>query len=302
VKLDSLDSLIAASPALGVALPGLARAAASEAPLLIVGEAGSGRSLLAQLMHRASARAEGPLVEADLATIPSDLFESELFGHRPGAFTGAASENPGRVGRAEGGSLILDHIEEIPLPAQPKLLRLVAEKRFSPLGGGEREADVRIISIGSPDLAERISRGAFREDLFYRLEVLSFRVPPLRQRRSEMTQLAGSLLQDLSHRMGRPVPQLDAEALEWMTSYHWPGNLRQLRGVIERELVSQSGETLNPPPPQGAERRPGSLEEVEREHIIRVLRHTRGHQGRAADLLGISRKTLWEKRRKYDLS
>ena len=126
MKLDSLDSLIAASPALGAALPGLTRAAASEAPVLIVGEAGSGRSLLAQLMHRASARAEGPLVEADLATIPSDLFESELFGHRSGAFTGAASDNPGRVGRAQGGSLVLDKIEEVPLPAQPKLLRLVA--------------------------------------------------------------------------------------------------------------------------------------------------------------------------------
>ena len=160
MKLDSLDSLVASSPDLGAALPGLVRAAASEAPILIVGEAGSGRSLLAQLMHRASPRAEGPLVEADLTTIPSGLFESELFGHRPGAFTGASSENLGRVGRAEHGTLVLDHVEEIPLAAQPKLLRLLAEKRFSPLGGGERRADVRIISIGALDLTDRIARGS----------------------------------------------------------------------------------------------------------------------------------------------
>ena len=241
------------------------------------------------------------MVEADLATIPSDLFESELFGHRPGAFTGAGNENPGRVGRAEHGTLILDHIEEVPLAVQPKLLRLVAEKRFAPLGGGEREADVRIISIGSPDLTDRIARGTFREDLFYRLEVLSFRLPPLRERRSELPQLAASLLEDLSARMGRPAPSLDSRALDWMTSYHWPGNLRQLRGVLERELVLPAGEVLNPGPPRGAERTPVSLEVVEREQIVKVLRHTRGHQGRAAELLGISRKTLWEKRRLYGL-
>jgi DNA-binding NtrC family response regulator len=301
VTLDSLNSLLVASPDFGTALPGLERAAASEAPILIVGEAGSGRSLLAQLMHRASGRSEGPLVEADLATIPAELFESELFGHLSGAFTGAGSDNPGRVGRAQGGSLILDHIEEVPLALQPKLLRLVAEKFFSPLGGGERRADVRIISIGSPDLADRIARGAFREDLFYRLEVLSFRVPPLRERRSELPELAMSLLEDLCARTGRPVPRLSAKALEWMTAYHWPGNLRQLRGVLERELVLPSGEELNPEPPGGGERTPVSLEVVEREHITRVLRYTRGHQGRAAELLGISRKTLWEKRRRYDL-
>ncbi len=301
MRLDSLDSLLASSPDLGAALPGLLRAAASEAPVLILGEAGSGRSLLAQLIHRASPRAEGPLVEADLATIPTDLFESELFGHLTGAFTGAGSENPGRVGRARHGTLVLDHVEEIPVAAQPKLLRLVAEQRFSPLGGGERRADVRIISIGSLDLADRIARGAFRDDLFYRLEVLSFRMPALRERRAELPQLVESLLEDLCVRMGREVPKVSSGALDWMTEYHWPGNLRQLRGVLERELVVLVGDELDPEPPRGGERTPVSLEVVEKEHIFRVLRHTRGHQGRAAELLGFSRKSLWEKRRRYGL-
>lgn len=301
VTLHSLSSLMNGSPALGAALPGIARAAQSEAPVLIVGEAGSGRSLLAQLLHRASRRASGPLVEADLATIPSDLFESELFGHRPGAFTGAALENPGRVGRAAEGTLVLDHVEELPLTVQPKLLRLLSEGTYSPLGGGERRADVRVISIAEPGLPERVERGAFREDLFYRIEVLSFRIPPLRERRADLPELVDSLLDDLCSRIGREPVTLSDRALEWMSEYHWPGNIRQLRNVLERELVLPHGGELDPEAPNAAERTPVPLEVVEREHIERVLRHTRGHQGRAAELLGISRKTLWDKRRRYGL-
>jgi len=298
---QSLDVLVASSPDLQRALHGIRQAAASEAPLLIVGESGTGRSLLAQLVHRASKRSAGPLLEADLAAIPSDLFESELFGHRPGAFTGAMDGHPGRIGRAQGGSIVLDHVEEVPLQSQPKLLRLVAEKRFTPLGGEEHKADVRIISIGSADIRQRVSRGAFREDLYYRLEVLAFRLPALRQRREDLPQLIRAVLADLCLRLSRSVPELSEQALAWMVAYDWPGNLRQLRNVLERALVAPESEVLDPRPPTGAGTVPRSLEAVERDEIERALRYTRGHQGRAAEFLGISRKTLWEKRRRYGL-
>jgi DNA-binding NtrC family response regulator len=297
----SLDALVESSPGLGRALRGIDRAAASSAPVLIVGESGTGRSLLAQLVHRASARPAGPLVEVDLAAIPTDLFESELFGHREGAFTGATGNHPGRVGRAQGGTLVLDQIEEVPLEVQPKLLRLVSERRFSPLGGTERAADVRLVSIGSPDLKERVARGALREDLFYRLEVLAFRLPSLRERREDLPRLVDAVLEDLCARLSRPVPEVGESALAWMLEYNWPGNLRQLRNVLERALILPGDGPLAPRPPQDAEAAPRSLEAVEREQIVRALRYTRGRQGRAAELLGISRKTLWEKRRRYGL-
>jgi DNA-binding NtrC family response regulator len=301
VSVLSLDALVASSESLGSALRGIERAAASDAAVLIAGEPGTGRSLLARLLHQAGPRAAGPLVEADLAAIPTELFESELFGHRAGAFTGARGDSPGRAGRADGGTLVLDHLEEIPLAAQPALLRLVAEKRFTPLGGAERAADLRVISIASTDLRDRVERGAFREDLYYRLEVLTFLLPPLRRRRADLEHLVDATLADLCTRMGRDVPELGAASREWMGDYSWPGNLRQLRNVLERSLVLADGGSLEVPAPADLEPRPRTLEEVEREEIRRALRYTRGHQGRAADLLGISRKTLWEKRRRYGL-
>lgn len=297
----SLADLVGSSAVLRTHLPGIERAARSEVPVLIAGEPGTGRSLLAQLLHRASARASGPLIEADLATIPSDLFESELFGHRAGAFTGAVADNPGRVGRAEGGTLVLDHVEEIPLGSQSKLLRLLAEGRYTPLGGRERAADLRLVSIGSIDLPERVARGAFREDLYYRLEVLAFRLPALRERMDDLDTLVDGLLTDICSRLDRPVPELAPSALEWMGDYGWPGNLRQLRNVLERALVLPSEGELVPEPPADREAPPRRLEEVERDEIVKALRYTRGHQGEAARLLGISRKTLWEKRRRYGL-
>lgn len=297
----SLADLVSSSTTLAARLPGVERAARSEAPVLIAGEPGTGRSLLAQLLHRASARASGPLVEADLATIPSDLFESELFGHRTGAFTGAVVDSAGRVGRAEGGTLVLDHVEEIPLGSQSKLLRLLAEGRYTPLGGSEREADLRLVSIGSIDLPERVARGAFREDLYYRLEVLAFRLPALRERPEDLEPLVDSLLADICRRLDRPVPSVAPSALEWMRDYGWPGNIRQLRNILERALVLPSEGDLVPEPPADREAPPRRLEEVERDEIVKALRYTRGHQGEAARLLGISRKTLWEKRRRYGL-
>ncbi|HXU45996.1 MAG TPA: sigma 54-interacting transcriptional regulator [Thermoanaerobaculia bacterium] len=289
-------------PALGSALAAAERAARSDAPILILGEAGTGRTTLARALHAASSRARAPLVEVDAGGIPATLFESELFGHRRGAFTGAERTVKGRVELAERGSLLLDRVEELPIAVQGKLLRLLAEHRYAPLGGGETEADVRFLATAAPDLAERAEAGRFRPDLYYRLEVLCLRLPPLRERRADLPELIAELLADLAARFGRPAPDLAERAREWMLAHPWPGNLRELRNVLERGLVAWQSGPLDPPPPTGSPgARPRRLEEVEEEEIRRALAYARGRQGRAAELLGISRKSLWEKRRKFGI-
>jgi len=302
----SLSRLLGDFPALAASLRGAERAAATDAPVLILGEPGSGRSTLARALHGAGPRAAGPLVEVDPGAIPSTLFESELFGYRAGAFTGAENAFEGRVARAEGGTLLLDHVEELPLAVQPKLLRLIAERRYAPLGGAEGPADVRFLAIGAEDLPRRVAREAFRADLFYRLEVLAFRVPPLRERRADLPAVVDALLSDLGERFGRPDAELAPSARAWILQHPWPGNLRQLRNVLERALIltgTDPNGLIDPPPPPsgGAEERPRPLLEVEKELIHNALAYTRGHQGRAAELLGISRKALWEKRRRYGI-
>ena len=315
----SLAEILAASPALAEPLAGIERAAATDSPLLITGEPGTGRSTLARAVHRASPRSAGPLVELDPGSLPAGLFEGELFGWVAGAFTGADRAGAGRVGQAAGGSLLLDHVEELPVGAQPKLLRLVAERRYAPLGGVEATADVRFLAIGGDDLARRIESGAFRLDLYHRLGVFAFRLPPLRDRRDELPAIAARLLVDLGERFGRPAPELAPEALGWMRGYPWPGNLTELRNVLERALILGPTEPkrgragrgdrtrpvplrLAPPRPAGMSgERPRPLAEVERQEIRRALAYTRGHQGRAAELLGLSRKGLWQKRKRHGI-
>ena len=298
---NAFTDLFRFTPSLGTLVVGARRAAASDAPILILGEPGCGRSTLARGLHAVSSRAQGPLIEVDISAIPSTLFESELFGYRAGAFTGAETGVAGRVERAEGGSLLLDHVEDIPLAAQPKLLRVLAENRYSPLGGRERAADVRFLGIGSEDLPTRVSQGGFRQDLFYRLEVVTLRLPPLRERMADLEPLIEFFLTDLQARFGKAPLLLSEAAREWMRDYSWPGNLRELRNVLERALITQSEGPLDPPCPDRRGGRPESLHEMEKRQIMRALAYTRGHQGRAASLLGISRKTLWEKRRRYEI-
>ena len=299
---ESLDDLLAASPLLREKLRGVDRAAATQTPILILGEPGTGRSTLARAIHRAGPRRGGPLIEVDPGVVPASLFESDLFGYRAGAFTGAESDMPGRVELARSGTLVLDHVEALPVAVQPKLLRLLAEQRYAPLGGRDALADVRFIAVSAPDLRQRVDGGAFRADLFYRLDVFAFRLPPLRHRLPDLPAIVERLLGDLSSRFDRPVPAVSQGSWQWMMEYSWPGNLRQVRNLLERELILSSSDLLNlPPPPDAVELQPCSLRDLEREHILRALAYTRGHQGRAADLLGISRKALWEKRKRYDI-
>lgn len=299
---DSLLSLLQAFPGLEASLRGIERAAASEAPILLLGEPGTGRTTLARTLHAASPRNRGPRIEVDPALMPPSLFESELFGHAVGAFTGADAARAGRAAEAEGGTLVLDHVEELPLGVQPKLLRFLSERRYTPLGGVERVADVRILAIGSADLHRRLEAGAFRADLFYRLEVLAFRVPPLRERASDLPAICRRLLDDLAERFGRSRLVLSPTAERWMASYSWPGNLRELRNLLERQVILSQAIEIDPKPLVAlVEEVPRSLAAVEREQILRALAYARGHQGRAAELLGISRKALWEKRRRFGI-
>ena len=299
----ALARLLVSTPSLQPRLAAFERAAAADAPVLVLGEPGTGRSSLARALHAAGPRAEGPLVEFDAGAVPAALFESELFGHRPGAFTGADRVHLGRVARAERGTLLLDHVEELPLAVQPKLLRLLAESRYAPLGGVDADADVRFLAVGAADLPQRIESGAFREDLFWRIEVLTFRLPPLRERREDVLPLAEAMLADLAARFGRGSARLSDEARRWLPEHPWPGNLRQLRNVLERALLGTDAEVVDPERPRGlggaAPAR--SLVEVEIEAIRAALAQSRGHQGRAAELLGISRKNLWEKRKRYGI-
>lgn len=298
----ALESWLATSPSLRPLLRGLDRAATTDASVLILGEPGTGRSSLARAIHFASPRRAKSLVDVDPAVVPATLFDADLFGFRKGAFTGAAEDTPGRVARAEGGTLVLDHLEDLPLLAQPKLLRLLSERRYTPLGGRERAADVRFLGIAPLDLEQRVRSGLFRADLYFRLEVLAFRLPPLRERRADLPWLIEALLADLAARHGRRQPALTPRALAWMKTHAWPGNLRELRNTLERALVLTTGELLDPErPPKPGEQAPRTLLEVEDEEIRRALAFCRGHQGKAAALLGISRKALWEKRKRFGI-
>ena len=298
--------LTSKSPAMQRVLEIAFKAADSDATVLLLGESGTGKSVLARAMHQRSARRQNAFVTVSCPSLSKDLLESELFGHVKGAFTGAHVDKVGKVAAADGGTLFLDEIGELPMEIQAKLLRLLQEREYERVGETKpRRANVRVISATNRDLAKAVPAGTFREDLFYRLNVITLRIPALRERMQDIDTLAETHLRFLADRARKPVRCFSPEALDLIRGYSWPGNLRELRNVIERAVILANGEviqaadltdTLYAP----SEIRIGgkvSLEELEGEHIRRVLANTRTLE-EAAVILGIDPATLYRKRKK----
>jgi two-component system response regulator AtoC len=280
--------------------------------LLITGESGTGKDHFARLVHELGPRRDAPFLKIDCASLPPHLVESELFGHERGAFTGAVERKLGRLELGGGGTIVLDEVAALDTTGQAKLLRVLQERAFERLGGTETlHIEARIVALTNTDLAAAVAGGRFREDLYFRLNVLTIVIPPLRERREDILPLAEHLLATLRVVHGRPDLTLSEAARHAMAAYAWPGNTRELRNALERGVVFSSGATLElgdfpetartgggtSGPPAGLR----SLEEVEQEVIAATLEATRYRISKAAAILGISRKTLLEKRKKYGL-
>ena len=281
--------------------------------LLITGESGTGKDQLARWIHEHGSRRDAPFLKIDCASLPAELVESELFGHERGAFTGAVARKPGRFELAQGGTVVLDEVAALAPGMQAKLLRVLEERTFERLGGSETlRMDARLMALTNTDLAKAVSAGRFREDLFFRLNVLAILVPPLRERKADIGPLAGYFLARLGPLHGRIGADLDLEAKQLLESYLWPGNVRELKNAVEHALVFAKEPLLHsedfPQIMKSASSFQGlagnlkSLEEIEREAIKATLEAVRYKIGEAAQILGISRKTLLEKRKKYGLT
>jgi NtrC-family two-component system response regulator AlgB len=297
------------SPRMRAVLETLSRAAAHDVAVLLRGESGTGKGVLARTLHALSPRRERPFVVVNCPTLSEELLASELFGHARGAFTGAVRDQEGRVEAAEGGTVFLDEIGEISPGLQAKLLRFLQEKRFERVGENRtRTADVRIVAATNRDLEAAVKEGRFREDLLYRLNVMEVAVPPLRERPEDVLPLARSFVAFFARQARRSPPDLSPAAERLLQSWPWPGNLRELRNAIERAVILTPGQVLEPE--SFPERMVGhaagvphlggdfSVEDVEREHILRVLART-ATQEEAARILGIDASTLWRKRKRY---
>jgi len=311
----ALGALLGESPAMVELRRTIEKVGPTPSTVLITGESGTGKELVARALHLASPRSRGPFVPVNCWALVPTLLESELFGHLRGAFTGADATKRGLVTAADGGSLFLDEIGELPLELQPKLLRTLQSGEVKPVGGTEvLTVDVRVVAASNRDLREMAGRGEFRDDLFYRLAVITIDVPPLRARRGDIPLLARAFAADAAHRARRGRVELAADAIAWLEAQPWPGNVRELENCIERAVVLASGDRLTiddvrprspGAPPAVARPAPGdpvpTLDELEKIHILHVLDLCEGQKTKAAALLGINRTTLWKKLRQYGL-
>ena len=292
----------------------LFRAADTPTTILILGESGTGKSVAAKAVHERSGVAKKPFVTVSCPSLSKELLESELFGHMKGAFTGAVKDQWGKVKAAQGGTLFLDEIGELPMEIQPKLLRLLQEREYERLGENKiRKSDVRIIAATNRDLKEQVEKGEFREDLYYRLNVIAVEMPPLRARPGDLEHFASSYLEFFVNQFGRSIRGLSAPALKAILGYNWPGNLRELRNAIERAAILAKGDeiaavdlpssVLHGESADGAAAAVGSLvslDELEREHIRLVVASAK-NLTEAAEVLGIDQATLYRKRKKFDM-
>jgi DNA-binding NtrC family response regulator len=306
--------VVARSRVMRELLPLVLRLAETRSPVLVEGESGTGKDLVAHWLHYGGPRREGPFIKVHCPSIPGELLESELFGHERGAFTDARHAKAGKIEMAAGGSVYFDQIQDLAPAMQAKLLRVVEERRFERVGGTRTiDVDVRFVASSNVDLAEAVRSGRFRDDLYHRLNVVPLRLPPLRNRREDILPLAESFLARECERGASETSGFAPETAELLKGYLWPGNVRELRSVVERAaLLTPSGEVTPAALPAhvleqpatlwaGRERRP-TLKDVELAYIRYVLDAVKGNQTRAAGVLGISRKALWEKRRRYGIS
>jgi DNA-binding NtrC family response regulator len=297
----AVTNLLGDSRAMQNVLDQIAAVAGSEATVLLMGESGSGKELVARAIHWNGPRRARPFIAVNCAAIPDTLLESELFGHERGAFTGAERRRRGLFAEASGGTLFLDEIADMSLALQAKLLRALQDKTVRPVGGNEEtRLDVRVISATNRDLASRVSGGTFREDLYYRLAVIPVRLPSLRERRDDIPLLAQHFLQRAAARLGKSALRFSDEAMDWLVKQPWPGNVRQLENVVERAATLTKEATITPadlttdfsvPGATGDHVRP-TLGEIEKQYIDRVLAETKGDKNAAARILGVSVRTL----------
>jgi len=326
---DSQVRLHGDSPAIVELRETVAKVARSQAPVYIVGESGVGKELVARTIHEQGARAAGPFVPVNCGAIPSELMESEFFGHRKGSFTGAHADKPGLFQAANGGTLFLDEVAELPLPMQVKLLRAIQERSVRPVGANTEVAvDVRILSATNKNLAMLVEDGRFRHDLYYRINVIELKVPPLRERTGDLPGLAEAILRRLAAAQHREAPQLGAEALEALRDYPFPGNVRELENILERALALAEDDTIDKdalrlpaprPPAPGAyppglrdpatidpresasSALPSYIEEIERNAIEQALKDNKYNKTKAAAQLGITFRALRYKLKKLGI-
>jgi formate hydrogenlyase transcriptional activator len=308
----NFDEIIGESTGLKEILAQVQTVAPTDAAVLILGETGTGKELIARAIHRLSRRSERPLIKINCSAIPTGLLESELFGHEKGAFTGAITQKVGRLELANKGTIFLDEVGDIPLELQPKLLRVLQESEFERLGSSRTiHVDVRLVAATNRDLAQMVADSQFRSDLYYRLRVFPILVPPLRERKSDVPLLVHYFTQKYARQMGRKIKKIPQPAMDALCNWHWPGNIREMENFIERAVILSHGPLLNVPveelkePTKAGSEVEGTLESTERDYILRMLKETRGlisgPQGAAARL-GLKRTTLQGKMRKLGIS
>lgn len=310
----SFESIVGKSAVMKEVFELIRRASPSDSTILISGESGTGKELVARAIHYNSSRSDAPFIKMNCAALPEGLIESELFGHEKGAFTGAIRSTRGRFETADGGTLLLDEISEIPPQLQAKLLRVLQEKEFERIGSGQTiRVDVRVIATSNRDLKSEVAGGSFRDDLFYRLNVIPIDIPPLRQRLEDIPLLAEYFLDIYCGKIGLPTKKLSEKASQVLISYSWPGNVRELENLIERAVVISKNQELKPGdfPPEITAGVPVmnekatevgmSIGEAEKVLILRTLKAHGGNRSRAADVLGISTRTLRNKLHEYGI-
>jgi formate hydrogenlyase transcriptional activator len=306
------EQIIGSSPALESVLEQVERVAPTDSTVLIQGETGTGKELIARAVHNLSARCGRPFIKLNCAAIPFDLLESELFGHERGAFTGAIAQKIGRFELADKGTLFLDEVGDIPPGLQPKLLRVLQEQEFERLGSTRtHQVDVRLVAATNRNLVDMVKRNEFRSDLYYRLNVFPVPLPPLRARREDIPALVEHFVEIYARRMSKQIDHISPQTMSELTSYEWPGNIRELQNFIERSVILTSGNVLESPlaslrnAVEVESLGPTTMEDAEREHIRKILEQTRwvvaGPNGAAARL-GIKRSTLYFRMQKLGIS